>query len=170
MNRVCSILVVAGTISLATIPQANAGNIEGAGSYLLGPDLPTVFTFDRSSMSCAVSWGTLGAPGPGPFSDPKMKLENVNFGMLVFGVEVTSFDVVNNQVSMTGRARSITTVNDNIVENAVYQYKVEATDGGAAGKDSFSMTLQGKDLMFDEHTFAPTKGAGLVSGDVVIRP
>ena len=71
---------------------------------------------------------------------------------------------------MTGRARSITTVNDNIVENAVYQYKVEATDGGAAGKDSFSMTLQGKDLMFDEHTFAPTKGGGLVSGNVVIRP
>ena len=170
MNRVCSILVVAGTISLATIPQANAGSIEGAGSYLLGPDLPTVFTFDRSSMSCAVSWGTLGAPGPGPFSDPKMKLEDVNFGMVVFSVDVTSFDVVGNQVTMTGRARSITTVNENIAENAVYQYEVEATDGGAADQDSFSMTLQGKGLMFDEHTFASAKGAGLVSGDIIIRP
>ena len=170
MNRVCSILVVAATISLATIPQADAGNVEGAGSYLLGPALPTVFTFDRDSMSCAVSWGTLGAPGPGPFSDPKMKLENVNFGMVVFSVKVTAFDVVDNKVSMTGRARSITTVNDDIVENAVYQYKVEATDGRAAGHDSFSMLLLGKDLMFDGHTFAPAKGAGLVRGDVVIRP
>ncbi|MCK5362057.1 MAG: hypothetical protein KAR22_03765 [Gammaproteobacteria bacterium] len=60
-----------------------------------------------------------------------MKLENVNFGMVVFSVDVTSFDVVGNQVTMTGRARSITTVNENIAENTVYQYKVEATDGGA---------------------------------------
>jgi len=170
LTRVCSILVASGVISLATIPQADAGNVEGAGSYLLGPAMPTVFTFDRASMSCAVSWGTLAARGPGPFSDPKMKLKDVNFGMVVFSVDVTSFDVVGNQVTMTGRARSITTVNENIAENAVYQYKVKATDGGSAGQDSFSMTLQGKNLMFDEHTFASAKGAGLVSGDVIIRP
>ena len=120
-------------------------------------------------MSCAVSWGTLGAPGPGPFTDPKMKLEKVNFGMVVFSVKVTSFKVVNNRVTMTGQARSITTVNEQIVENVVYQFTVEAMDGGSSEKDSFSMTLQGKGFMFDGHTFAPTAGAGLVSGDVVIR-
>jgi hypothetical protein len=30
------------------------------------------------------------------------------------------------------------------------------------------MTLHGEGLMFDEHTFAPQVGAGLVSGDIVI--
>lgn len=141
---------------------------EGQGSYLLGPDRPTLFTFDRGSMSCSVSWGTLSAPGPGPFSEPEMNLERVNFGMIVFSLEVASFQVKENHVTMTGTARSITTVNDDIVENAVYRFTAEAIDGGPAEKDSFSMTLHGDGLMFDAHTFEPAEGGGLVSGDVVI--
>jgi hypothetical protein len=52
----------------------------------------------------------------------------------------------------------------------IYQFTVEAVDGGAAEDDRFSMTLHGADLMFDGHTFAPGQGSGIVSGDVVIRP
>lgn len=131
LTRPWLMLAVVGFVSLAGSPLANAyRQAEGAGSYLLGPGLPTVFTFDRDSMFCAVSWGTLGAPGPGPFTDPNMKLARVNFGMVVFSLKVTSFEVVNNRVTMTGQARSITTVNDKIVENAIYQFKVEAVDGG----------------------------------------
>jgi hypothetical protein len=43
----------------------------------------------------------------------------------------------------------------------IYQFTVEAVDGGAAEDDRFSMTLHGADLMFDGHTFR-LKG---VSGD-----
>ena len=64
---------------------------------------------------------------------------------------------------------------DERVENAVYDFTVEAVDGeavdaGPADGDSFSLTLHGADLMFDGHTFAPGSGAGLVSGDIVVRP
>ena len=166
------VLAVVGLVSLiGMIPLAGARQqSEGSGSYLLGPDRPTVFTFDRDSMSCAVSWGTLVAPGPGPITDPKMKLERVNFGMVVYSLNVTSFKAINNRVTMIGQARSITTVNEKIVENAVYQFKVEAVDGGPAAQDTFSMALEGKGLMFDGHKFEPAVGAGLVGGDVVIHP
>ena len=165
------ILTFVGLTSLAGTPLTGAdGQAEGAGSYLLGPEMPTVFTFDRRSMSCAVSWGTLCAPGPGPFTDPKMKLERVNFGMVVFSLEVTSFKAVDNHVTMAGQARSITTVNEEIVENAVYEFSVHAVDGGPLTKDTFSMTLTGKELMFDGHTFEPAAGAGLIGGYVAIQP
>ncbi len=162
------VFVLACLLVLSTMHQANADRIEGAGSYLLGPGMPTVFSFDRQSMSCSVAWGTLAAPEPGPVTDPNMGLENANFGMIVFSLSVTEFQVVANQVTMKGRARSLTTVNENLVENAIYDYTVEAVDGGAPGDDRFSMTLHGEGLMFDEHTFAPQAGAGLVSGDIVI--
>lgn len=163
------VVAVLGSLALTQPPEGEPyPPAEGQGSYLLGPDRPTIFTFDEGSMSCAVSWGTLASPGPGPFTEPAMQLERVNFGMIVFSLNVMSFNVDKKRVSMTGEARSITTVNDEIVENAVYRYTVEAFDGGPGEKDFVSMTLYGDGLMFDAHTFAPAEGAGLVSGDVVI--
>lgn len=144
--------------------------VEGAGIYLMGPGMPSVFSFDRDSMSCSVSWGTMGAPGPGPFTQAEMGLERANFGMIVFSLSVDSFKVDGRRLKQTGQARSITTVNETIAENAVYEFTVEAVDGGPAADDSFSLTLHGAGLMFDGHTFAPGSGAGLVSGDIVIRP
>ncbi len=148
------------------------GTAQGQGSYLLGPGMPTIFTFDCESMSCSVSWGTMGAPGPGPFTDEHMELELVNFGMIVYSLEVESFIVEGNQVTMTGQARSITTVNEAIVENAVYAFTVTAVDGGSPVADSYSMTLYGEGLMFHEHTFEPVAEvrAGLTIGDIVIQP
>ena len=130
--------------------------------------MPTVFSFDRQSMSCSVAWGTLAAPGPGPVTDPNMGLENANFGMIVFSLSVSEFQVDGKRVTMKGKARSLTTVNENIVENAVYDYTVAAVDGGDPTNDRFSMTLQGEGLMFDEHTFGPQADAGLVSGNIAI--
>jgi hypothetical protein len=154
-------------------PPANAEEqARGMGSYLLGPGMPIIFTFDRHSMSCAVSWGTLGAPGPGPYSAPP-DMNKVNFGMVVFSLEISSFEVTNNRVTMTGLARSITTMNQWIIENAIYDFKVEAVDGGPPAQDSFSMTARGMGSyllgpgMPTIFTFDP---AGLVSGDIVIRP
>ncbi len=137
--------------------------------------MPSVFTVDRDSMSCSVSWGTMGAPGPGPVTMPEMGLERVNFGMIVFSLSVDSVRLDGNRLVQTGPARSITTVDEKIVENAVYDFTVEAVDGeavdaGPADGDSFSLTLHGAGLMFDGHTFAPGSGAGLVSGDIVIDP
>jgi hypothetical protein len=148
------------------------GKAQGQGSYQLGPDLPTIFTFDRDSMSCSASWGTLGAPGPGPFTDIHMNAENANFGMIVYSLNVKSFTVTKNEVTMTGQARSITTINDKIVENAVYDFTVHAMDGGSPTADKFSMTLNGPGLMFDKHTFEPSPDAkpGLTNGDIVIQP
>ncbi len=159
---------VAFSVALLASPINAGKQAHGQGSYLLGPGMPTVFSFDRQSMSCSVAWGTLAAPGPGPVTDPNMGLENANFGMIVFSLSVTEFRVIGNRVTMMGKARSLTTVNENLVENAVYNYTVEAVDGGAPANDRFSMTLQGEGLMFDGHTFAPQEGAGLVSGDIVI--
>ena len=163
-------LLVAGVflVALLTTPIHAEEQAHGQGSYLLGPGMPTVFSFDRESMSCAVAWGTLAAPGPGPVTDPNMGLENANFGMIVFSLSVTEFQVIGNEVTMKGRARSLTTVNEDLVENAVYDYTVEAVDGGPPENDRFSMTLHGEGLMFNDHTFAPQAGAGLVSGDIVI--
>jgi hypothetical protein len=98
-----------------------------------------------------------------------MNLENVNFGMVVFSLHVSSFHVANQRVTMAGKARSITTVDETIVENAVYDFTVEAVDGGTPSQDSFSMSLLGEGLMFNGHTFGSQEGAGLVGGDVVIR-
>ena len=96
LGNLCVILVVTVAAILGCASEGGAElpaqmQAEGAGSYLLGPGMPTVFTFDRDSMSCAVSVGTLGAPGPGPFSDPNMNLEDVNFGMVVFSLNVSEF-------------------------------------------------------------------------------
>ena len=161
-------------ISLACAFAASAAFAEpradGEGIYLMGPGMPSVFTFDQRSMSCSVSWGTMGAAGPGPFSEPAMQLEQANLGMVVFSVTVDRFEAADHRATMSGTARSITTVNDGVAENALYQFTVEAVDGGAAEDDRFSMTLHGADLMFDGHTFAPGQGSGIVSGDVVIRP
>ena len=143
---------------------------DGEGIYLMGPGMPSVFTFDRESMSCSVSLGTMGAPGPGPFSEPSMKLDKVNFGMIVFSIDVDRFDIADHRVKMTGTARSITTINDTVAENALYRFSVEAVDGGPAANDSFSLTLHGANLMFDGHTFAPGSGSGIASGDIDIRP
>jgi hypothetical protein len=71
---------------------------------------------------------------------------------------------------MTDTARSITTVNNKVAEDALYQFTVEAVDGGPAANDSFSLTLHGANLMFDDHTFAPGSGSGIASGDIEIRP
>ena len=142
---------------------------DGEGIYLMGPGRPSVFTFDRDSMSCSVSWGTMGAAGPGPFSEPSMKLDKVNFGMIVFSVKVDGFDAANRRVRMTGTARALTTVNDKVAENALYRFTVEAVDNGPATNDRFSLTLHGANLMFDGHTFAPGKGSGLASGNIEIR-
>jgi hypothetical protein len=99
-----------------------------------------------------------------------MGLSQVNFGMVVFSLDVESFRVDGNHITQTGKARSITTVNNEVVENAVYAFTVEATDGGSGAEDSFSLTLNGAGMMFDGHTFAPGSGLGIVSGDVQIRP
>ncbi len=152
------------SVPLLTSPIHADEQAHGQGSYLLGPGMPTVFSFDRQSMSCSVAWGTLAAPGPGPVTHPNMGLENANFGMIVFSLSVTDFRVVRNQVTMKGKARSLTTVNENLVENSVYDYTVEAIDGGAPANDRFSMTLQGEGLMFDGHTLrvsSLTSTAGL---------
>ncbi len=161
-------VVVACLFNVSTALADDKAN--GAGIYLMGPGMPSVFSFDRNSMSCSVSWGTMGASGPGPFSEPKMKLDKVNFGMVVFSVDVDRFDAADRHVKMTGTARSITTVNNKVAENALYQFTVEAVDGGPAANDSFSLTLHGANLMFDDHTFAPGSGSGIASGDIVIQP
>ncbi len=74
---------------------------------------------------------------------------------------------------------------DERVEGAVYDFTIkavgveavgveavngEAVNGGPMAGDSFSLTLHGADLIFDGHTFAPGSGAGLVPGDIVVRP
>jgi len=142
--KACVILTAVVLITLAGNVLAHSGELaEGEGSYLLGPGLPTVFTFDSGSMSCAVAWGTMGAPGPGPFSDVEMGLQEVNFGMLVYSVEVTSFVVDGNRVHMTGKARSITTVNEEIVENAIYRFEVEAINGGPPEQEETSERCDG---------------------------
>ena len=171
LHTYLSIIAALLFVILLWPPPANAEEqARGMGSYLLGPGMPIIFTFDRHSMSCAVSWGTLGAPGPGPYSAPP-DMNKVNFGMVVFSLEISSFEVTNNRVTMTGLARSITTMNQWIIENAIYDFKVEAVDGGPPAQDSFSMTLKGWGLLFDEHLFRPAgAAAGLVSGDIVIRP
>ncbi len=131
--------------------------------------MPSVFSVDRNSMSCSVSWGTMGAPGPDPVTLPEMGLERVNFAIIVFGLSVDRVRLDGNRLLQTGKARSITTVDEKIVENAVYDFTVEAVDGeavdaGPADGDSFSLTLHGADLMFDGHTFAPGSGGAGVRG------
>lgn len=103
--------VALGCLFTASTTLANDA-AEGEGIYLMGSGMPSVFTFDRNSMSCSVSWGTMGAPGPGPFTEPSMSLDQVNFGMVVFSVSVDRFDAADGRIEMTGTARSITTVND----------------------------------------------------------
>jgi hypothetical protein len=163
-----TLTAAAVSVGVGGLTAGSAQQAQGQGVHLLGEGMPTLFTFDDGSMSCSVSWGTMGAPGPGPFSSPEMNLENVNFGMVVYSVDVSYFEVSGNRVTMRGKARSITSVNEGLVENEVYDFEVEAVDGGAAENDSFSMSLKGEGLMFDGHTFAPPAGSGLVSGDVAI--
>lgn len=162
------------SIYLCSVIAASAAFAEpradGEGIYLMGPGMPSVFTFDRASMSCSVSWGTMGAPGPGPFTEPTMGLDQANFGMIVFSLSVDEFENDGKRIRMSGTARSITTVNDAVAENGLYRFVVEAEDGGEPSMDRFSLTMHGSELMFDGHTFAPGTGLGVVSGDVVIRP
>ncbi len=48
--------------ALAAVELTPASTVEvpthaaGQGCYLLGPGMPTVFSFDPGSMSCSVSW------------------------------------------------------------------------------------------------------------------
>ncbi len=48
-----------------------------------------------------------------------MQLEQANFGMVVFSVSVDRNDVADHRATMSGTARSITTVNDTVAENAL---------------------------------------------------
>ncbi len=66
---------VALFVVLLTSPTHAQEQAHGQGSYLLGPGMPTVFSFDSQSMSCSVAWGTLAAPGPGPVTDSNRGLE-----------------------------------------------------------------------------------------------
>ena len=60
-----TMVAVAVTCLFAASTAFAGGKAEGEGIYLMGPEMPSVFSFDRDSMSCSVSWGTMGAPGPG---------------------------------------------------------------------------------------------------------
>ncbi len=48
-----------GAIAVACLLNASAaladGKAVGEGIYLMGPGMPSVFTFDQDSMSCSVS-------------------------------------------------------------------------------------------------------------------
>lgn len=156
-----------GGITIAS-PALAQEDVAGSGIQMMGPNLPTVFHFSRDSVSCSVSFGTLGAVGPGPHSDPQFKLKNVNFGMIVASTKITSYEVSGNTVTIKGTARSLTTVNEKIIENAIYNFTATAVDGGPPSKDTFSMTLKGEGLLFNGATFTAAKGTGLVSGDLVI--
>ena len=147
-------------VGILSSPGMAADEAHGAGSYLLGPEMPTLFSFDRGSMSCSVAWGTLAAPAPGPVTDPQMGLENANFGMIVFSLSVTSFRVDGKRVTMEGEARSLTTVNEDLVENAVYDYTVSAVDGGDPENDRFSMTLYGGGLCSTTTASSPGQARG----------
>ena len=107
-SRVTLVAVAVACLFNASTALAD-DKANGAGIYLMGPGMPSVFSFDRNSMSCSVSWGTMGASGPGPFSEPKMKLDKVNFGMVVFSVDVDRFDAADRQIhlcqSPSGRIR-----------------------------------------------------------------
>ncbi len=57
LSRLGPVLAILG-ISAATPAEHSESysTAEGQGSYLLGPERPTLFTFDRGSMSCSVAW------------------------------------------------------------------------------------------------------------------
>ncbi len=164
-------LILAAALMMAFVTAAESQTkaqpkAQGQGIFLLGPGMPSAFTFDAQSSSCSAAIGTLGAPGPGPFNEPAMKLQNVNFGMVVYSLKHTRFEVKDKTVRIEGTARSITTVNDKMIENAVYRFEAVAVDNSADGsKDTWVMTLYGKGLMFDKHPFGTDKG--LVSGNIV---
>lgn len=146
-----------------------AAQAKGWGIFTMkGFEMPGSFTFESGDVSCSAVFGTLGAPGPGPFSEPHMKLEKVNFGMVMYSVAISKFEVMGNRVSIAGTARSITSVNEKIVENALYSFTVEAADNGSPGQDVWSMKIMGSGLMFDGAVFETKPGVGLTSGDVVI--
>ncbi len=73
-----------------------------------------------------------GRIGHGPATMPEMGLERVIFAKIVFSLSVDSVRLDGNRLVQTGKARSITTVDDKIAENAVYDFTVEAVDGGPA--------------------------------------
>ncbi len=162
-----SLVAAIGGITFAS-PALAAEDVAGSGIQMMGPNMPTVFHFSRDSVSCSVSFGTMGALGPGPHSDPNFKLKNVNFGMIVASTKITSYEVSGNTVTVKGKARSLTTVNEKIIENAIYNFTVTAVDGGPPSKDTFSMSLKGDGLLFNGTSFTALKGTGLVSGNLVI--
>ena len=65
MTPLRTLLWALTALAVAWIGLAQPGladqRTEGSGIYLMGPGMPSVFTFDRDSMSCSVSWGTMGA-------------------------------------------------------------------------------------------------------------
>ncbi len=60
-----------------------------------------------------------------------MGLQKMNFAIIVFGLSVVRVRLDGNRLQQTGKARSIATVDEKIVENAVYDFTVEAVDGEA---------------------------------------
>ena len=149
---------------------------RGQGLYDLDPAVagiqPTVFSFDKSHFICAVSFGTMGAPSPGPFSDPSFKLKDVNFAMVVTATKIDKFkvDKKSKTVTIEGTAQSLTTVNEAIAENTTYRFTVTAVDKGAGNTDTTVLRLFAPKgvtgLLFDKHSFGTEKG--LVSGDIVV--
>jgi hypothetical protein len=64
MTILRTLLITAAGCFLLSLTAHADDRAQGAGIYLMGPGMPSVFTFDKESMSCSVSWGTMGAPGP----------------------------------------------------------------------------------------------------------
>lgn len=169
-------VVVWLVLGLFSIAWAARPAVRGQGLYDLDPALPgvqpTVFSFDRSHFICAVSFGTMGAAAPGPFSEPAMKLKDVNFAMVVTATKVKKFTVEkkNKTVTMEGTAQSVTTVNDAIAENATYRFVVTAVDKGPGSADTTVLRLFAPKgvtgLLFDQHSFGTTQG--LLQGDIMV--
>jgi hypothetical protein len=153
-----------------------ASPARGQGIYDLDPALagiqPTAFTFDKGHFVCAVSLGTKGAKVPGPFNEPKMKLKDVNFAMVVTATKINKYKVnkKSKTVTIEGVVQSLTTVDDAIAENASYRFLVTAVDKGAGSTDTMVLQLFAPKgvtgLFFDKASFGTTKG--LLSGDVVV--
>ena len=170
-------VVAAVGLVLGLVLTVSAANpARGQGMYDLDPALagvqPSAFTFDKDHFVCAVSFGTMGAKGPGPFSEPKMKLADVNFAMVVTATKINKFKVnkKSKTVTIEGVAHSMTTVDDAIAENARYRFVATAVDKGPGTTDTMLLQLfapkGATGLFFDKASFGTTQG--LLSGDVVL--
>ncbi len=90
-------------------------------------------------------------------ADERVEGAVYDFTIKAVGVEAVGVEAVN------GEAVGVEAVNGEAVNGG-------PVAGGLMAGESFSLTLHGADLMFDGHTFAPGSGAGLVPGDIVVRP